>query len=163
LNKLLSQKIELAEFITEVKRRNKQNSSIPVWSVTNDRGLVNPLSVFDKKIHSKNLKNYKIIEPGEIAYNPSRINVGSIAINDLGTKGLLSPMYVVLNCNENLLPNYLLYFLKSPRGNLAIKHNTQGSVRDSLKFKDLQRIKINLVDFSIIFFDIPKLRRQEDK
>lgn len=145
---LVTKEIELGELIIEVKRRNKENKILPVWSVTNDRGLVNTETVFDKRVHSKNLKNYKIINPEEIAYNPSRINVGSVGINNLGCSGLLSPLYVIIKCQEDLLAKYFFYFLKSPQGNLAIKHHTQGSVRDSLNYKDLIRIKINLPDIS---------------
>jgi type I restriction enzyme, S subunit len=138
-----SQKL-LKNYIFEEKIRNKKDENIPVWSITNDKGIILSTDYFKKKVHSKKLTNYKIIESNQIGYNPSRINVGSVALNQTSEKGLLSPLYVIFSCNSDLIPKYLTYFLKSPIGLNQIHQNTEGTVRDSLKFSGLSRIKTKI-------------------
>ena len=67
-------------------------------SVTNSLGFVSQEEYFQRNIASKNLANYKIIYNGNFAYNPARINVGSIALLDNFLNGILSPMYIVFKC-----------------------------------------------------------------
>ena len=70
-------KIErLGEYISEYSVRNTDNEDIQVYSVTNTNGFCT--EYFDKDVASKNQTNYKIVPKGYFAYNPSRINVGSI-------------------------------------------------------------------------------------
>jgi type I restriction enzyme S subunit len=62
--------------------------------------------------------------------------------------GAVSPMYTIVRCKKELLPQYLLYFLKSENGVTEINHRAEGAVRFQLKFKDLQRIPIYLPSIS---------------
>ena len=80
-----------------------------------------------------------------IAYNPSRVNVGSLAVQNAEDKVIVSPLYVVFSVDESeLMPEYVSYFLHSERGIKEIVAHTSGSVRDSLKFSALQDIEINI-------------------
>lgn len=133
--------VPLSKYINEVKERIGSDSRI-VYSVTNDRGFVPSLEQFDKQVFSKDIANYKLVADGDLAYNPSRINVGSVAICNDPNGGAVSPMYVIVRCQHSLLPRYLLYFLKSSFGLTHIRHRCEGAVRFQLKFKDLQRIPI---------------------
>jgi type I restriction enzyme S subunit len=119
-----------------------------VYSVTNDRGFVPSLEVFDKQVFSRDISSYKLVKYSHLAYNPSRINVGSVAICPDENGGAVSPMYTIIRCRSDLLPQYLLYFLKSERGLSEINHRAEGAVRFQLKFKDLQRIPIYLPSLS---------------
>ena len=91
------------------------------------------------------LSRYKIIKIGWLAYNPMRVNVGSIGIAK-GSEhlGIVSPDYVVLACTEKILPDYLLFFLKSDLGLEAINKNASGAVRKRLYYSDLARIELNV-------------------
>src|SRR5690606_23562365 len=63
---------------------------------------------------SKDLSNYLVVEPNAFAYNPYRINVGSIGLTPKDTFGLVSPAYTVFKVKENkLIPELLLDYLKS--------------------------------------------------
>jgi type I restriction enzyme, S subunit len=143
--------IQLSEVTTQINTRNKNISKLPVWSITNEKGFVNSDEFFKKRVYSKNLKNYKIISPSEIAYNPSRVNVGSIGHNDSNEKALLSPLYVIVKCSPELNPQFLIHFMKSDFGRNKIQYHTQGSVRDSLVYRNFSEIEISL----------PSLKNQE--
>ncbi|KIL72338.1 Type I restriction-modification system, specificity subunit S [Bacillus badius] len=114
-----------------------------VYSVTNSKGFTKSTEYFSKEIFSKDLSNYKLVKRNQFAYNPSRINVGSIAFLSNADFALVSPLYIVFEVDKNhLFPDYLLRYLKSHYGNVQIRNNTEGSVRDSLKYKGLEKIKV---------------------
>jgi type I restriction enzyme S subunit len=131
----------LGEFIEERTERLRENSAT-VYSVTNDSGFVRSLDLFDKQVFSKDTSNYKRVGFFDLAYNPSRINVGSIAMLTDENGGAVSPMYVIVRCKPGLLPHYLLQFLKSDAGQEQIRHRCEGTVRFQLKFRDLCAIPI---------------------
>lgn len=133
----------LKEHIAEVSIR-KGETPAEVLSVTNTGGFVPSLDVFEKQVFSRNASNYKLVRFNDLAYNPSRINVGSVARCQLPEGGAVSPMYVVVRCKDSLLPQFLLYFLKSPVGQQHIAHRRVGAVRFMLRFGDLQQIELPL-------------------
>jgi type I restriction enzyme, S subunit len=133
----------LAGHISEVTIR-KGDSEAEILSVTNNRGFVRSLEVFDKQVFSEDASNYKLVRYNDLAYNPSRINVGSVARCTFREGGSVSPMYVVVRCKPSLLPQYLLYFLKSDIGRRHITHRSVGAVRSQLRFKDLEQIEVPL-------------------
>ena len=129
----------LGNYITECNRRN--NGCNRVLSVTNTRGFILQEEQFDKIVASNNTSNYKVVRQGEFAYNPSRVNVGSLAMLNEYDEGILSPMYIVFKANENIDKNYLLQCLQSYWFRGHIPAYTQGSVRDSLSFDGLCSMK----------------------
>lgn len=143
--------VELEEFVQQVSVRNSADIGIDVYSVTNSEGFTKSTDYFNKEVFSKDVSNYKVVNPGQFAYNPSRINVGSIDYLRHSESVLVSPLYVVFKVNEKIHADYLLRYLKSDWGNAQIRANTEGAVRDSLKFKGLQRIKLPLppIDYQV--------------
>ena len=72
--------IKLGEFISQVSHRNRSNHTYKVMSVSNVRGFVPQSEQFaDREIASENTMSYKIVTKDIFAYNPARINIGSIA------------------------------------------------------------------------------------
>ncbi|MBR9855548.1 MAG: restriction endonuclease subunit S [Algicola sp.] len=133
--------------ITQIKLTNKRLGLSEVNSVTNSDGFVKSTDYFSKEVFSKKLSNYKVVKQNQFAYNPSRINVGSIDYLKQESPVVISPLYVVFECKKTLYPNFLLRFLKSPLGNQKIRSKTRGAVRDTLSFKRLSEIKIPLPSF----------------
>ena len=84
-----------------------------VLSVTNSRGFISQEEYFEGTVHSQNISNYKIVRKNQFAYNPSRINVGSIDILTAYDEGALSPMYVVFEVNGSKLLEEKNRFIKS--------------------------------------------------
>ena len=135
-------KVRLGNYIREYSKRNKQDSNIPVYSVTNSQGFVS--EYFYKEVASKDKTTYKLVPKGYFAYNPSRINVGSVDFQRKEDCVIVSPLYVVFHVSDELDKNYLLYYLKSQPTLCQIKHVATGSVRDNLKFSYLADFSIEL-------------------
>jgi len=131
----------LGEFVEERTERLRQDSAT-IYSVTNESGFVRSLDLFDKQVFSADTDNYKRVGFHDLAYNPSRINVGSVAMCEDKDGGAVSPMYVIVRSKPGLLPHYLLHFLKSEAGLHQIRHRCEGAVRFQLKFRDLCAIPI---------------------
>ncbi|SFB64216.1 restriction endonuclease subunit S [Azotobacter beijerinckii] len=136
--------VELGKYVRQASQRNRAEADIEVFSVTNSEGFTRSTDYFSKEVFSKDISNYKVVSPGQFAYNPSRINVGSIDYLRHGNPVLVSPLYIVFEGIRDIYADYLLRYLKSRWGNAQIRANTEGAVRDSLKFKGLESIKLPL-------------------
>jgi type I restriction enzyme M protein len=138
--------VPLSEFLVEEKERVK-NRDTQVWSVSNTKGFVRDGTQFNHTVASADTSNYKVIKHGFFAYNPSRINVGSIALNLEQSQGAVSPMYVVFSVKNGLIDNeYLFDILKSQIFNTHVLNSARGGVRQQLKFQDLLQIKVPVPD-----------------
>ena len=145
-------KVKLREVLKEVNERNKGEKVKRVLSVTNSRGFVSQEEYFEGTVHSANISNYKIVRKDQFAYNPSRVNVGSIGILKNYEYGALSPMYIVFEVDTTkLLPDYFKYYFQTNKFLENVKNNTQGSVRNSLSFRALS-------DFDYL---LPTIEEQE--
>lgn len=132
----------VGQFINEVSERNKDLKVTRVLSVTNSRGFINQSDQFDRSVASEDASNYKIVKKGQFAYNPSRVNVGSLDLLRNFDEGILSPMYVVFSTDKNhLLADFLYFHLKTQWFYSHIPMFVQGSVRDSLSFDGLCSMK----------------------
>ena len=129
--------------ISDYSVRNRRDEDIPVYSVTNDRGFCT--GYFSKDVSSKDRTTYKIVPYGYFAYNPSRVNVGSIDWQKCTDRVIVSPLYVVFRVSERLYPQYLLHYLKSDIALSYIKVYATGSVRDNLKLSDLAKLPIRMI------------------
>ena len=128
-------KVRLGDYIHEYSVRNKDNADILVYSVTNSNGFCT--EYFSKEVASKDKKTYKIVREGYFAYNPSRINVGSVDWLRNEETVIVSPLYNVFYVDDGIDQQYLYYYLKSPVGLYYISELASGSVRDNLKLSIL--------------------------
>ena len=140
---------KLGDFITEYSVKNKGNETIPVYSVTNSQGFCK--EYFSKEVASQDKSTYKIVPYGCFAYNPSRINVGSIDWQDKEERVIVSPLYNVFSVSEKLNQDYLLYFIKSKGTMELINAQATGTVRLNLKLSMLKEFQI----------PIPSLHQQQ--
>jgi type I restriction enzyme M protein len=141
--------VRLGKYIEDSKDRSEEQIT-EVWSVSNKMGFIESKKYFNINVPSKNISNYKMIMPNYFAYNPSRINVGSLAFNDSENIGCVSPMYVVFNVSDTRLNNqYLLQLLKSMQFNDFVNENAQGGVRQQLKFESLCDFQVPLPPLSV--------------
>jgi type I restriction enzyme S subunit len=142
----------ISVFAREVSERNCDRVCERVLSVTNDRGFVLPEHQFERRVASEDLSNYKIVRKGQYAYNPSRINVGSIARLDDYDIGVLSPMYSVFAIDETKVnTDFFKHWLDSHEARERIKRSAQGSVRETVSF----------TEFATIRFSLPLLEQQQ--
>ncbi len=137
-------KIKLGKYITEYSIKNKERKAYPVYSVTNSSGFCT--EYFTKDVSSEDKSSYKLVPHGYFAYNPSRINVGSVDCQTKEDVVIVSPLYTVFKVDNNLDVRYLYYFFKSNYCKYLIKSKVSGSVRFNLKFDTLCSFEINEIN-----------------
>jgi type I restriction enzyme, S subunit len=137
--------VKLGNFIEPIKTTFSDLNDVKystVYGVSNTDGIC-----ITGKESSKDISKYIVLEKDCFAFNPYRINVGSIGINERGLKGCVSPAYVVFKTYEKLNPYFLFHYLKSDYGNHLINwYGNRGGVRNALRFDDLCQIDIPDID-----------------
>lgn len=84
------------------------------------------------------IDRYKVVRPHAFAYNPMRLNIGSIAISSFDDDVLVSPDYVVFECDEaKLLPGYLNQFRRTRLWASHFEAAGSGGVRIRIYYDDL--------------------------
>lgn len=135
---------KVGNFIDGISERNRRNQVSRVLSVTNKHGFILAENQFARVVASEDKSNYKVINKGDFAYNPSRINVGSISRLDDFENGILSPMYVAFRPKENISSDFLYHWLFTSEANGKVRSCASGSVRESVDFKSFCSIKIKV-------------------
>lgn len=140
-------KKRLGDYIQEYSVRNKSGEDIPVYSITNSQGFCR--DYFSKEVASKDKTSYKIVPRGCFAYNPSRINVGSVDWQRDEERVIVSPLYNVFSVSPEIDQQYLYYYLKSSATSYRIKEVATGSVRDNLRLSMLYDFMIELPSLDV--------------
>lgn len=136
--------IALSDILIEQKEKfkiNDSNKDYGILGVNNQTGIFDAYTENGAKIKQK----YKRMECGWIAYNPYRVNVGSIGIKkESNLYEYISPAYVVFSCKSSITPDYLFLTMKTNRFHNQICNATTGSVRQNLSFEILKTLQIPL-------------------
>lgn len=141
--------VTLGDVTFNFNRRNKECKEYPMYSVTNNRGFIPQNEQFeDREMVGEDIKSYKIIERGEFAYNPARINVGSIARYVGSEPCMISSLYVCFKPSNEVDGSFLLQFLKSPKANFYYNANGEGGVRIYLFYPNFARIRTAIPSLS---------------
>ena len=136
------ERCSLGEITTNFSRRNKEEVRYPMFSVTNNRGFVPQSEQFeDREMVGEDIKAYKIIHKNDFAYNPARINVGSIAKYNGNEPCMISSLYVCFTADKRLDNEWLIQLLKTPKMNFYYNINGEGGVRVYLFYPNFARIK----------------------
>ena len=123
-----------------------------MFSVTNDRGFVPQSEQFEgRDMAGEDIKAYKIIHTNDFAYNPARINVGSIAIYTGEKPCMISSLYVCFKTTKEVNNEWLMQLLKTPKMNYYYNVNGEGGVRVYLFYPNFARIRMS----------IPKIEEQK--
>ena len=140
----------LGDLIIQTSERNKGKIKNAVLSVSNKNGFVIQSEQFeDRVIASDDTSNYKIVRLNDFAYNPARINVGSIARLSEYKEGIVSPMYICFITNELVLPEYIEYFFETRYFYKEMIKRLEGSVRLCLSYESLCDIYLPLPSIEI--------------
>jgi len=119
-------------------------------------GVNNKIGIFENEIVKGDeiAQKYKKVKENYLAYNPHRVNVGSIGLVDSETSGgYVSGIYIVFkSIEEKVPPEYILHLLKSiPYKKVIEAYDTKyGAVRANLTYKQLCRIKIPILPKNIL-------------
>lgn len=133
----------IGDVIEQISERNKDKSIDMVLSVSNKQGFINQSEQFeDRIIASEDTSNYKIVHKNDFAYNPARINVGSIARLTTIDMGIVSPMYICFRVRKGVVSEYLEHFFSTSYFFYEMQKRLEGSVRQCLSFEGICNIPI---------------------
>ncbi len=135
---------KLGEVLIKNSIKNKDEKILRVQSISNKVGFVEQEELFqDRIIASSNKRNYYIIQKGMFAYNPSRIDVGSLAYKTDEFPAVISPLYVSFKANqEYLFDRFLLNWFKENEFKKQMYSLFEGSVRNTLSYDALSKVHI---------------------
>ena len=141
------------DMLIKNRKKNKDLAIDYVESVSNKFGFIKQTEQFEGyQLASADLSNYYVIEPYCFAYNPSRINVGSIAYKDKdGTTSVVSPLYVSFSTVSKINDYFIWYLFKTYQFEQQRQSYAEGGVRDTLSFASLSEFK----------FVIPTIEEQQ--
>lgn len=116
-----------------------------VMGVRKEGGIV-PM---EERLVAGDIARYKNVRKNWFAYNPMRLNIGSIARWQGDEEVLVSPDYVVFRCNPaSLLPEYLDHFRSSKQWEAFTNESGDGGVRIRIYYRDIARMRLMLPSVS---------------
>ena len=132
---------ELGNITNSITEKVGKRTDVKVLSPVNTGDLLLSEEYFTKQVYSKTLAKYIMVAPNDFAYNPARINIGSIGMNTFDFSGCVSPIYVVFRCEKEY--HHFFNIFKATK-NFKEEVNTRaiGGVRQTLSYKDFSLIKI---------------------
>lgn len=134
---------KLKDILIKWNMKNKNNEITYVESISNKYGFIAQSDQFEERnVASKDLSNYYIIKKDVFGYNPSRLNVGSLALKEDDVISVVSPLYECFTTTQN--NKYLLEWFDSKFFRKETISKFEGGVRNTLSFNNLCDIKINL-------------------
>lgn len=122
--------------------REETNPSLPLLSITAERGVVARDEVDRKDTSNANKSMYKVIRPGDIGYNTMRMWQGVSALSDF--EGIISPAYTVCVPRKGMHAPFFAYLFKyAPMIHLLYRYS-QGLVDDTrnLKFHHFAQVPV---------------------
>jgi type I restriction enzyme S subunit len=137
---------KIEDIARPVSVKNVENEKLPVLTCSKHLGFVDSLAYFKNQIFSKNTTGYKVICFGEIGYPSNHIEEGSIGIQNLYDKALVSPIYTIFSVNQEIDSHFLHKVLKLDYYRQKFKTLTTSSVdrRGSLRWPEFSQITVSL-------------------
>lgn len=125
-------------------KRNKKNLPLEPFAITNDRGFVPQNEAHDEFGYMKEVDRsmYMIVEPNSFAYNPARINVGSLGYYDGQENVVVSSLYEVFQTTEDIDDTFLSHWFETQIFHNWIERLQEGSVRLYFYYDKLCECKI---------------------
>ena len=111
--------------------KNKDNLPLESYSITNEHGFVPQDEKFENggTMREADKRMYYIVSPNSFAYNPARINVGSIGYQNIGKNVIVSSLYEVFKTSEDVDDRLLWHWFKSSDFQKLIMQLQEGGVR----------------------------------
>ena len=137
----------IGPYIQVVNESNVDNE------VAHVQGVESSGSFMDTRANMQgvDISKYTIVNKGYIAYNPSRINIGSIAMYTNDEPCVVSPMYSVFKIIniDKVLPEYLMLWFSRTEFQRYTWYYAAGSVRDTFDFNLMQQVEFPIPDIEI--------------
>lgn len=127
---------KLGELITQRREKN-DGSDLPICGVSKD-GLIPP------KQKDADTSIYNVFYRDDFIFNPARMELNSIAINDMYDRAICSSLYEVFYVHRTdlLLPHYLKLIIRQKWFTRYCEFLGQGSAREYCRFSNISEIEI---------------------
>ena len=132
---------ELGEVTKQQNTKVKERTDVKVLSPVTTGELVLSEEYFTKQVYSESIAKYIVVEHHNFAYNPARVNIGSLGMNTFDFDGCVSPVYVVFRCEDGYQYFFDLY-RQTDSFKEEVKLRAIGGVRQTLGYKDFAKIKV---------------------
>ena len=111
--------------------KNRDNLPLESYSITNEHGFIPQDEKFENggTMREADKRMYYIVYPNSFAYNPARINVGSIGYQNTGKDVIVSSLYEVFKTSDDVDDRLLWHWFKSPDFQKLIFQLQEGGVR----------------------------------
>lgn len=119
------------DFTWYAGKRNKEDLALEPYAITNEHGFIRQCEAHEDFGYMKNTdrKAYIIVQPNSFAYNPARINIGSIGYYEGTESVIVSSLYEVFQTDKNVNDRFLWHWFKSDEFPKWIEKLQEGSVR----------------------------------
>ena len=111
--------------------KNKENKPYESYSISNEFGFIPQDEQFENggTMKTADKSMYYIVSQNSFAYNPARINVGSIGYYDKPDNVIVSSLYEVFKTTDIVSDKFLWHWFKSNQFNRLIEKYQEGGVR----------------------------------
>lgn len=142
----LLKKRAMGDLTIEHKERNKMRLPLEIYSVNNTVGFIPQSEQFEDAgyLHNTNTSIYMVVPPNHFAYNPARIDIGSIGYQNVGCDVQVSSLYEVFRTTDEVDDNYLWHWFHTKYFNNMVKRLQEGGVRLYYYYDKLAETKIML-------------------
>ena len=122
---------KFADFTWDAGKRNKEDLDLEPYAITNEHGFIRQCDAHDDFGYMKDTdrKAYNIVQPNSFAYNPARINIGSIGYYKGVENVIVSSLYEVFQTDNYVSDRFLWHWFKSDDFPRWIERLQEGSVR----------------------------------
>ena len=132
-------KYKLGDLITQRREKNKKGDNLPICGVSRE-GLIPP------KQQDADISIYNIFYKNDFIFNPARMELNSIAFNDIYDKAICSSLYEVFYVSEIdvIIPEFLKLIVKQKWFTRYCEFLGQGSAREYCRFANISEIEIEI-------------------
>jgi type I restriction enzyme, S subunit len=137
-------RVPIGDVLVPRLERNTEAEVLDVLSCTKHHGFVRSLDFFKNQVFSRELGGYRVIHRGDIGYPANHVEEGSIGVQELVDRGLVSPIYVVMAAREGQNTHFLHRLLKLDSCIHEFSRITNSSVnrRGSLRWREFSQIRV---------------------
>lgn len=138
---------KFASFTFAAGKKNKQNLPYERYSISNEMGFFPQANQFEGGggyLKDVDCSMYIIVAPHSFAYNPARINVGSIGYQNLDKDVIVSSLYEVFKTKDDCDDTFLWHWFHTDSFRKMVHDIQEGGVRQYFYFDKLQRCSMRL-------------------
>ena len=131
-------KHKISEYLSIRNEKCIPNDTIPLYSLTIEDGVTPKTDRYHREalVKDSGEKEYKVVYPGDLVFNPANLRWGAIARSNETNKVAVSPIYEVLSVNTSKInSDYLTFLLTSKDKIQYYATKTEGTLVERMAVK----------------------------